>query len=51
VKFKDADLIGIPYRVTVGKKLAGGQVEVIDRRTKQSTDVAVERVVSFLTGK
>jgi prolyl-tRNA synthetase len=42
VKFKDADLIGIPYRVTVGKKLAGGQVEVVERRTKQSTDVAVE---------
>jgi prolyl-tRNA synthetase len=51
VKFKDADLIGIPFRVTVGKKLAAGQVEVIERRTKQSTDVAVDRVLSFLTGK
>lgn len=51
VKFKDADLIGIPYRVTVGKKLAGGQVEVVERRTKQSTDVAVDNVVSFLTGR
>jgi prolyl-tRNA synthetase len=41
VKFKDADLIGIPYRITVGKKLAGGQVEVVERRTRRTTDVAV----------
>lgn len=41
VKFKDADLIGIPFRVTVGKKLATGQVEVVNRRTRVSTDVAV----------
>src|SRR3974377_1086313 len=32
VKFKDADLIGIPYRVTVGKKLPQGLVEVVERR-------------------
>jgi prolyl-tRNA synthetase len=48
VKFKDADLIGIPYRVTVGKKLAQGNVEVVDRRTKKSTDVAITDVVTFL---
>ncbi|MEO8027312.1 MAG: proline--tRNA ligase [Bryobacteraceae bacterium] len=41
VKFKDADLIGIPYRITVGKKLVDGFVEVVDRRAKQSKDVAV----------
>ena len=41
VKFKDADLIGIPYRINVGKKVAQGLVEVVDRRTKVSTDVAV----------
>ena len=28
VKFKDADLIGIPYRVTIGKKIADGVVEI-----------------------
>ncbi len=40
VKFKDADLIGIPYRVTVGKrKLEHGQVEIFDRSTKQTRDV------------
>jgi prolyl-tRNA synthetase len=39
VKFKDADLIGIPYRINVGKKLAEGLVEVIDRRSRKSIDV------------
>jgi prolyl-tRNA synthetase len=48
VKFKDADLIGIPYRVTVGKKLSAGNVEVVERRTKISTDVAIDRVVAHL---
>src|SRR6185437_14922623 len=41
VKFKDADLIGIPYRITIGKKLASGQVELVERKTRQSTDVPV----------
>jgi hypothetical protein len=41
VKFKDADLIGIPYRITLGKKLPQGLVEVVDRKTKKSTDVPV----------
>jgi prolyl-tRNA synthetase len=41
VKFKDADLIGAPYRVVIGKKLAGGLVEVIIRKTKQSEDLKV----------
>ena len=41
VKFKDADLIGVPFRVTVGKKLASGMVEVTERRTKASQDVPV----------
>jgi prolyl-tRNA synthetase len=41
VKFKDADLVGIPFRVTVGKKLAQGLVEFSVRRGKQSSDVPV----------
>jgi prolyl-tRNA synthetase len=48
VKFKDADLIGIPYRITIGKKIADGMVELFERATKTTTDVrladAVERV-------
>ena len=45
VKFKDADLIGIPYRITVGKKIADGNVELFERATKTSTDVSLEEVV------
>jgi prolyl-tRNA synthetase len=41
VKFKDADLIGVPFRVVAGKKLAGGLVEVVERKTRQSVDVPV----------
>jgi len=45
VKFKDADLIGIPYRITVGKKLPQGIVELVERRPKRSTDVLIANVV------
>jgi prolyl-tRNA synthetase len=45
VKFKDADLIGIPYRITIGKKIADGMVELFDRRAKKSEDVSLEQVV------
>jgi prolyl-tRNA synthetase len=48
VKFKDADLIGIPYRVTIGKKVAEGLVELFDRRTKTSEDVKISGVVTRL---
>ncbi len=46
VKFKDADLIGIPYRITIGKKIADGAVELFDRRAKQSEDVKLDEIVS-----
>jgi prolyl-tRNA synthetase len=46
VKFKDADLIGIPYRVTIGKKIADGVVELFNRSTKQSEDVKIGDVVT-----
>jgi prolyl-tRNA synthetase len=39
VKFKDADLIGVPFRVVVGKKLAQGKVELVERKTRTATDV------------
>lgn len=51
VKFKDADLVGIPYRVNIGKKLAQGLVEVVERRTKRTADVAVTEVVAYLKGQ
>jgi prolyl-tRNA synthetase len=46
VKFKDADLIGIPYRITVGKKIADSLVELFDRSTKQTEDVKLDEIVS-----
>ena len=46
VKFKDADLIGVPYRITLGKKVADGLVELFDRRTKTTEDVKLSEIVS-----
>jgi prolyl-tRNA synthetase len=45
VKFKDADLVGIPYRINVGKKAAEGKVELVTRATSTSVDVALSDVV------
>ncbi|HEX8336184.1 MAG TPA: proline--tRNA ligase [Pyrinomonadaceae bacterium] len=46
VKFKDADLIGVPFRITVGKKVGEGKVELFERATKQSEDVSLDDAVS-----
>ncbi len=51
VKFKDADLIGIPFRITVGKKLSRGMVELVERRGKQSCDVPVAEAAQCVAGK
>lgn len=48
VKFKDADLIGIPYRIVTGKALANGKVEVVQRATKQAQEIAIAEVVATL---
>jgi len=48
VKFKDADLVGIPYRINVGKKTAEGKVELVTRATATSVDVALNEVVALL---
>ena len=48
VKFKDADLVGIPYRINVGKKAAAGQVELVSRAARSSVDVALGEVVHQL---
>jgi prolyl-tRNA synthetase len=48
VKFKDADLVGIPYRINVGKKVASGQVELVVRATRTSVDVALDDAVAQL---
>lgn len=46
VKFKDADLVGIPYRINIGKKAAAGQVELVTRATSSSVDVAIADVLA-----
>ena len=48
VKFKDADLIGIPYRINVGKKAAEGRLELVTRSTATSQDVPILDIVKRL---
>jgi prolyl-tRNA synthetase len=48
VKFKDADLIGIPYRIVTGRAIANGKVEVVHRATRQTQEIAIEDVINVL---
>lgn len=52
VKFKDADLIGIPVRIVVGKKIGDGIVEYKERTMEKAEEIAaddaVEKVISFI---
>jgi prolyl-tRNA synthetase len=50
VKFKDADLIGIPYRIVTGKSLKEGKVELVTRATKEAQMINLEVVVNTLKG-
>ncbi|MFS8650501.1 MAG: proline--tRNA ligase [Caldibacillus sp.] len=45
VKFADSDLIGIPYRVIVGKRIQEGVIEVKDRRTGESKEIVLEELL------
>ena len=53
VKFKDADLIGVPYRINVGKKVASGAVELVTRKDAADRsalrEVAIPDVATQLT--
>lgn len=49
VKFKDSELIGIPYRVVTGKSLKQGQLEVVKRADKSVENLAIAAVVPTLT--
>jgi len=52
VKFKDADLIGVPYRVTLGRrKFEQGLAEIFQRSTKKVRDVKLSEVVKCLQGE
>jgi prolyl-tRNA synthetase len=48
VKFKDADLIGIPYRIVPGRSLKSGKVEVVERATHKSHEILIDEVNSTL---
>ena len=47
VKFKDADLVGIPYRVNVGKKVTEGTVEVVHRSTREMQDASIGAISEY----
>jgi len=44
VKFKDADLVGIPFRINVGKKVTEGKVELVQRSTHESVDASMAEI-------
>jgi len=47
VKFKDADLVGIPFRVNVGKKVTEGTIEVVRRSTLEKEDVKISAITEY----
>jgi len=51
VKFKDADLIGIPYRITVGRNIAEGLVELTERSTGRSENANIEEIAKLLVSR
>jgi prolyl-tRNA synthetase len=50
VKFKDADLVGIPFRINVGKKVTEDTVEVVRRSTLQREDVKISAITEYFQG-
>lgn len=48
VKFKDMELIGIPYRITVGRGIKDGNVEFRARTAAENSDVALDEVVALV---
>src|SRR5271156_3590995 len=50
VKFKDADLVGIPYRINIGRGVAEGKVELVDRLKLTNEDHSLEEIATYLSG-
>jgi prolyl-tRNA synthetase len=50
VKFKDADLVGIPFRINVGKKVSEGKIELVRRSTRESQDANIAGIVETFKG-
>ena len=48
VKFKDADLIGIPFRIVTGRAITNGKVEVVKRANRESQEIAIDEVINTL---
>ncbi len=48
VKFKDADLVGIPYRINIGRGVADGKVELVDRLGLTNQEHSIDQVASHL---
>ncbi|HEV2709517.1 MAG TPA: proline--tRNA ligase [Edaphobacter sp.] len=51
VKFKDADLVGIPYRVNIGRGVAEGKVEFVDRLQSKNEDIPLNEIASRVTAE
>jgi prolyl-tRNA synthetase len=49
VKFKDADLVGIPYRINIGRGVAEGNVEFVNRLQNHSSDISLGQVTTQIT--
>lgn len=50
VKFKDAELVGIPFRIVTGRSLKDGKVEVVKRADGEAQDMPIADVVSTVKG-
>jgi len=51
VKFKDADLIGIPYRVNIGRGVAEGKVEFVDRLRNFNQDITINDIATQVSNQ
>jgi prolyl-tRNA synthetase, family II len=49
VKFKDADLVGIPYRINIGRGVAEGKVELVDRLHASNQEIPLNEVANRVT--
>ncbi len=50
VKFKDADLIGLPHRITVGRRAAEGIVEYKERNSQEAAEMSADEAVNKVAG-
>jgi prolyl-tRNA synthetase len=49
VKFKDADLVGIPYRINIGRGVAEGKVELVDRLKLTNEEHSIDEIATHLS--